>query len=754
MATRRLSAGIDTKAKTIIISIAAAVVVLGGILVYLAVKANEDNKIAALKYNFNKFYPDTYNTVEELDADADYDGDGYLNSEEASGKTGVISADTDGDGLTDKDEEKYGTDAVNADSDGDGIKDGIEIRAGLDPLSLITDGKTPDADRKFTRLMSFESGNISVSGSADIYGATLDKLTLNSVASNAGALTSPFEFHCDGGFESAVLNFMYDKQTLDIAGIKEDELRIYKFDPYLKKYNPVESTASNGKATCDLAENGVYVLGAETVIHKAAEAYDSENMNIHLLIDNSGSMYPKSVQSTSNENDVNFKRLSFANNFVTALGNNVKFAISVFTYDFKTLIDFNSDKSRILPAINSIRSLGAGFDGTSVERALMLGLDKFTDEMRAERNIIILLTDGISTDTAGYTLIDIIRLAKAKNVTIMTIGLGDEVDTDLLGTIAGATGGSYYPISEANILEGLYSTMIASMEDDIVDDDYDGTPDSYTLYDTGFDPDFNGYSFQNFKSKTNGTLDFGMVTLARDWFRGGVAHEGNSSASDISYTFEGSTINTDEPLRKVILQIMQETWTRPDAYLNFLSGGETLKVLSEDAQRSQDMGWFKINIPYTDAGTDWKNAEILVPNHTASTMRTKYSENDYAMVRAIHYYESFRGTGENFSLNSEADFNRVKSILATGTPIVTKILWENEDGSCSSRYVLMTMLRRDLEDPNIFKIKVYDVNSKFINTIIVNRSPRVAGRSDNDFIYTASWEGKQVSLSCWLTEVE
>lgn len=753
MASVNRKAVTSSKAKTVIISLAAAVVLIGGVLLYLAVKANEDNKIAALRYNFNKFFPETFDTVIDLDSAADYDNDGITNGEEKNAKSRMLSADSDSDGLCDADEMKLGTSLMTSDSDGDGIPDGVEVKAGLDPLSLITDDHTPDADRSFTRGIPFPEGNVLVSGGANIYGATLDKLSLNSVAANAGALTAPYEFHCEDEFTGASITFSFDTALISTGSISADSLKIYKFDPYLKQYDPIGGTVDteNGTVSCELETNGVYVLGAENVIHKAAEAYQSETVNIHLLIDNSGSMYPKSVQSTSKENDVNFKRLAFAKNFVTALGNNFKFAISVFTYEYKNLCGFSADKSHVLPAISSIRTLGAGFDGTSVERALMFGLESFGEETLAERNIIILLTDGISTDTDGYTIKDIVSLAKSKNVTVMTIGLGDEVDTELLHKIAASTGGSYYPISEANVLEGLYSTVISSMEDDIVDDDYDGTPDSYTLYDTGFDPDFNGFSFQNMKSKTHSTLDFGMVTLARDWFRNSVRHSADNGT--MSYNFEGSTINTEEPLRKVILQLMQEQWTRPDTYLNFLSPGKTLKVMTDDARASQEKGWSKFLIPYSDAGTDWEEAEILVPNHELSTIRTAYSENDYQMLRVIHYYESFRGTGENFSLNSESDFNKVKSILATGTPIVTRILWENDDGTCSERYVLMTTLRRDLEDPNIFKIKVYDVNSRFISTIIVNRTIRVNGTSGNDFTYTANWDNKQASLTCWLTDV-
>ncbi len=43
------------------------------------------------------------------------------------------NADTDGDGLTDTDEAKYGTSATNPDTDGDGYKDGDEVRNGYNP---------------------------------------------------------------------------------------------------------------------------------------------------------------------------------------------------------------------------------------------------------------------------------------------------------------------------------------------------------------------------------------------------------------------------------------------------------------------------------------------------------------------------------------------------------------------------------------------------------------------------------------------
>lgn len=746
----------DSKAKPVLITIAAILAVLIGILGYLSYKANEDGRIASLRFNFNRFYPDTYNSPEELDSSADYDGDGISNSDEITFKTSLINADSDSDGLTDKDEEKYGTSATTSDCDGDGIPDGLEVLAGLDPLSPISDGHNKDADLKFTRVIDFDDGSLTLTGTAHIFGATFDNIYLNAVSSNTGAVTLPYELYSENGFDSAVISFTYNSAVLSAAGINDSSLAVFKFDPYSKSYTAVDNCVHNddGSVSCELTENGVYVLGADNIIQKYNFSYDSDiRMNVSLLIDNSGSMYSKEIQPNSEENDVKFKRLSFAQKFVTALDNRVKFSISAFTYEFKELCKFDADKSHVVQSINSIRSLGAGFDGTSVERALMLGLESFDDSMKNDRNIIILLTDGISTNNAGYTLDNITALAKVKNVTIMTISLGKNIDRELLKNIADRTGGKYFPISKANVLEGLYSTMIASMKDDIVDDDYDGTPDSYTLYDTGFNPDVNGFSFFNFKSKTNGTLDFGMVMLARDWFKNNVPSACDDQEKRLSYTFEGTTINTSETLRKVVLNTMQSPWLKPESYLNFLSGGETLKVKSEDAKASLDMGWTKIDIPYEEPGTNWTTAEILVPDHVMKAIRKTYSENDLQMICAIHYYDSFRATGSNFTLNSESDFNKVKNVLSTGTPIVTKIFWENKKGECFNRYVLLTTLRRDLENPNIFKIKVYDVNSESPSTIIVNRTIKLNSSGSEDYSYCASWNNKSVSLTCFLTQV-
>ena len=745
-----------SKAKPIIITSSIAGAVLIGVLGFMAVRANEENRIAALRYDFNRQFPDTFDTVENIDPEQDTDKDGLNNSAEVLMNTNGTVADSDGDGLVDGDEESYGTNPVSADSDGDGLYDGIEILAGLDPLLAMSDGKVKDSEREFTRTIEFSEGAVTLTGNADIFGATAEQLSLNAVASNAGALTFPYEIYCKTPFTKGELKFKYSTQLVEAAGLAAENIKVFSFNPLSKDYTAVggEADIGKGEITCEIEGGGVYVVGADRVIQSSVITEDSP-LNVHLLIDNSGSMYPKSVQSTSKENDVDFKRLAFASNFVQKLNSNSRVAITAFTYEFKNLCDFTPNKGDAINAVNSIRTIGAGFDGTSVERALMLALDSFTKDMQAERNIIILLTDGISTDTAGITLEKITAQAQAKNVTVMTISLGDEYDEKLLQSIADDTGGKYFQISEANILEGLYSTMLASMENDIVDEDMDGTPDSYTLYDTGFRAEENGFSFENFKSRTNETLDFGMIMLARDWFRRSVPNSVNCENQDISFNFEGTTIDLSQPLHNVSLQSMQASYLKPDTYLDFAKGGNKLCVKKDILEEAQGMGWSVRNVPYSDGKSDWTEYELLYPNHTVARLGTKYSQNDYQLIRAIHYYDSFRDTGKKFTLNNESDLNRLKKILGSGTPVIMKMTWE-ENGTCYSRYVALTALRRNLENPNLFNLKIYDVNSESVNAVTLKRTMKVspAKTFTNDFTYSAEWDGKQVSIQFCLTEAE
>lgn len=83
------------------------------------------------------------------DADEDYDNDGLTNLQEQELETDPSDEDTDGDELSDYDEvTKYKTNPTTQYTDDDALSDDEELLMGLDPTKTMTDGKTPDDERR------------------------------------------------------------------------------------------------------------------------------------------------------------------------------------------------------------------------------------------------------------------------------------------------------------------------------------------------------------------------------------------------------------------------------------------------------------------------------------------------------------------------------------------------------------------------------------------------------------------------------
>jgi hypothetical protein len=67
---------------------------------------------------------------------------------------------------------------------------------------------------------------------------------------------------------------------------------------------------------------------------------------------------------------------------------------------------------------------------------------------------IVLLTDGRSYDSGDYDAF--ITQLRSVGITVSTIGVGQDVDTDLLERVARLGGGKYYPIDDARLLPRVF----------------------------------------------------------------------------------------------------------------------------------------------------------------------------------------------------------------------------------------------------------------------------------------------------------
>ena len=87
--------------------------------------------------------------------------------------------------------------------------------------------------------------------------------------------------------------------------------------------------------------------------------------------------------------------------------------------------------------------------------------------------------------------------------------------------------------------------------------------------------------------------------------------------------------------------------------------------------------------------------------------------------------------------------------------MVMKMTWE-ENGQYYSRFVNLIALRRDMDNPNLFNLKIYDTNTDPVDTITLNRTMKIDGDGSfhNNYTYSATWDGKQVSVTFYDTEIK
>jgi Ca-activated chloride channel family protein len=85
--------------------------------------------------------------------------------------------------------------------------------------------------------------------------------------------------------------------------------------------------------------------------------------------------------------------------------------------------------------------------GTNIYDALNVGLVQLVDQPSSVRHVV-LLTDGRSFTNDRFAYQNLVSLGRQRDITLSTIAIGDDSDTELLREIAGWGGGRYYFASE------------------------------------------------------------------------------------------------------------------------------------------------------------------------------------------------------------------------------------------------------------------------------------------------------------------
>ena len=384
----------------------------------------------------------------------------------------------------------------------------------------MTDGKTPDGERIMSVSRTVGDCTLTVEGDANAASVTMSELDLFGISANASIVTKAYDSYSEHKFTKATITFRIDEDKLDRLGYSMDGLTVLRFDSEKTTYTKVDSVVdkANGTVSAEIPILGTYVVGVE------ATANEKPTTRVNFLIDNSGSMYPVELCPTSPENDLEFKRIDFTKNLINKFDEDFLIGIDKFTGSYERMVEFSTDRKLISDTLEGIRDLDEFFDGTHSQTALMNCIDEFDNSDGGKyRNVIVMLTDGQSDESNPVSIDTIIEAAKDKNIIVLTVGLGRDVDRAWLQELASQTGGKYYSASDANALDDVYKQIVTTLNYDIVE--YKNNDDSvrgYSLYNTGFDPKVNGFDFKNFRTTTTASVDFGMAMLARDWYIGNV----------------------------------------------------------------------------------------------------------------------------------------------------------------------------------------------------------------------------------------
>lgn len=754
--------------KKIILSTAALVVVAGIIVSIVTVKQNRErdriekakNAVLLLETNMLIGEPD-------FPDDGDWDGDGVTNKNEVSEKTNIQSEDTDGDGISDGDELAVGTDPLKNDTDNDTLLDGYELMVGLNPRSSSTDGEN-DSQKEVTIERKVGQITVELKGNANICNTTVEELELFGIAVNGSIVSKAYDIYAEYPFKNAKVTFDLDEEKIKNMGYKPEDLTVLSFDSQSLKYDKVDSTydKANNTISAEITKFTTYVVGVEKTANQEATT------RIAFLVDDSGSMYSKKfVQNgfTTPENDVDFKRIDFANSLIGMIEDNVEIMISKYTAQYTRLVPFTTDKKSASAALEKIKNetlYEKNFNGTYSQQAIERCIAEFAQSGNGSyRNMLVMLTDGQSDEVNPKTAKQLAALAKKKNIIILTVGLGKDVDREWLQEMASETGGKYFTASDASSLNDVYDQIVTALNYDIVN--YNDTTDSvrgYSLYNTNFAPSVNGFTFKNFRTTTTRNMDFGMALMARDWYIGnlrlsmpGVDPKDDSKDKvstdgyDLTGTKAANKYNSNDPLSKVTISALGSKFADVSEYLDYESDGSVLQVEPSVKNDAEDSGWKAIE--YETEGLEWSKVEFLALDiaNGADKIAKAYSKDDLEMLKALYHYNAMQWDDKNDEYNlvgGSEGFERLQAQLSKGVPVVTMI--------DNSHAVNAIGLIQDSDNHNEYVLQIYDSNyPNDIQKIYITKniggvfdiSGDTATFKDTKFTFNATYEGKQVGLS-------
>ena len=234
------------------------------------------------------------------------------------------------------------------------------------------------------------------------------------------------------------------KEKLNVS-VKQVDISEF---PKIKLY--AELTDPSGKVPTGLEQvffhidekdaNAAYV---RKTISKVAQLNETENLNVDMVMDVSGSMDGEPLSKVKNIMN------SFIDSVQFSSGDLVE--LTTFSSGVNVNCEFTSDKSTLKNRINSFSADGL----TSLYDALYLSVNRVAAKSGAK--CVIAFTDGLDNNSKS-TISDVINQAQKYKIPIFLIGAGTGKNSDL-NRIATQTGGFYKDISDVTSLKDIYDQI-------------------------------------------------------------------------------------------------------------------------------------------------------------------------------------------------------------------------------------------------------------------------------------------------------
>jgi cytoskeletal protein RodZ len=662
--------------------------------------------------------------------------------------------DSDSDGLTDHFELDRGFAPALADTDGDGMPDGAEYQAGTDPRTPMTDGVTNDSAREYTNTLTQGEASVSLTGNWLIYESIFETYPI-SFQSRPGIISGVYELVLPGGIVSANVSFDLSKMDTDRWG-EGTVPSIYSYNPETGAFEKKTSSQSGNTISAALG-SGVYFVAADDII--TAEA----GLNIMFVIDNSGSMYSASLVDGSEENDLEFRRVDFAEDLIETMGEEANFGVSTFTMTYKLKTGISEDDSAATTALETIRTAEENWNGTEISQSIIKAVNEF-DDYPADRNFIILITDGLPSDYNRDNELRAIETCKEHNVSLITIGLGKKIDSLFLAEAAEQTGGVYYQAVNNTGFESITekiseflltdrNTVAPAMPDNSGEESMTSV-DVIMLADSGFSPAEDRLTFGDVVTTDDYSgSDLGLALINKYYYAGtlplrGYSYYANDRSEVRGYNLSADAFFTDGKSNLSEYQIpstaaYQKYANVADKWaIDNISDG--LLPLSDNAAKFITEPFFtKVRMPYAYDGSS--TAPPIL--QTITFMHNKpFSEYEAAVIDtsvltspekdiydAINYYNNYSQKSGvymySFGVNGSTAFASLQEELTLGKPSVIAV-----DG----RVLNVAKLSRTRIDGRSFILECYDPASSSQAPIYVYLTATKLLDGTGGFQYTAS----------------